>query len=170
MNSLMIACLDVAYGAASATAACVIAGDWTSAAPIRELTHCCPLNVEYLSGQFYRRELPCLLAILKLLPERPDVVVIDGYVWLNVDRKPGLGGHLYAALGGKTPVIGVAKRPFRGAPSVEVRRGRSRVPLFVSSAGIALEEAAQRVIRMNGPFRIPTLLKRADLLSRSRSP
>jgi deoxyribonuclease V len=129
----------------------------------------CPAADDYQPGQLYRRELPCLLAMLDLLPEWPDIVVIDGYVWLASDCKPGLGGRLFAAIGGTTPVVGVAKKPFRGAPSLEVRRGRSRVPLFVSSAGIEPREAADRVTSMHGPFRLPTLLKRADFLSRGRT-
>jgi deoxyribonuclease V len=165
----MVACLDVAYGSASATAACVLAEDWTSAAPFRELTHIGPAAEQYEPGQFYRRELPCLLAILDLLPARPDVVVVDGYVWLAPDTKPGLGAHLHAALGARTPVIGVAKRAFHGAPAITVTRGRSRLPLFVSSVGIEVGEAAQRVVSMHGPFRIPTLLKRVDVLSRRQA-
>jgi deoxyribonuclease V len=165
----MIACLDVAYGSTSATAACVLAGDWTSAVPFRELTNVCSVADEYEPGQFYRRELPCLLAILDVLPERPDIVVVDGYVWLGPECQPGLGGHLYAALDARTPVIGVAKKRFQGASAIAVRRGRSRVPLFVSAAGMEPGEAAERVFSMHGPFRIPTLLKRVDLLSRGQA-
>jgi deoxyribonuclease V len=32
----------------------------------------------YRSGQFYHRELPCILAILKSLSELPQVIIIDG--------------------------------------------------------------------------------------------
>jgi deoxyribonuclease V len=162
----MIACLDVAYSSARANAACILISDWTSAVAALELTHEVPLPHKYESGQFYRRELPCLLAILGLLPERPAIVVVDAYVWLGPSQTPGLGGHLYAALGSMTPVVGVAKKPFRGAPACEVLRGRSHVPLFVNAAGMESEEAAALVASMHGPFRIPTVLKQVDLLSR----
>ena len=43
------------------------------------------------------------------------------------------------------------------------RRG-SRKPLYVSAAGCGLQDAADRVLRMHGPHRIPTLVRRADQL------
>jgi deoxyribonuclease V len=121
----------------------------------------------YVAGQFYLRELPCLLTALAACPP-PDTVVIDGYVWLGEGAKPGLGAHLYEALSRVVPVIGVAKTRFRNAdPVVEITRGRSRSPLFVSAAGIRFSSAAQSIRRMHGLHRLPTLLRRADRLSRS---
>ena len=46
-------------------------------------------------------------------------------------------------------------------------RGESATPLFITAAGIAAETAAAHVVAMHGPFRIPTLIKRADTLARS---
>ena len=43
------------------------------------------------------------------------------------------------------------------------RRG-SRKPLYVSAVGCRLQDAADRVLRMHGPHRIPTLVRRADQL------
>ena len=60
-----------------------------------------------------------------------ECVVIDGYVWLDEAQKAGLGAHLFAALEGKTPVIGVAKTHFLGAPASEVKRGSAERPLYV---------------------------------------
>ena len=70
----MIACLDVAYGDEAACAAGITAREWTDASAVEE-----PVvqvrNVQpYEPGQFYRRELPCLLAVLKTLPP-VDVVI-----------------------------------------------------------------------------------------------
>ncbi|HYH68074.1 MAG TPA: endonuclease V [Urbifossiella sp.] len=118
---------------------------------------------DYEPGSFYRRELPCLLGVLALGP-RPDVVVVDGYVWLAGDV-PGLGAHLHAALGGV--VVGVAKTRFASAAAVEVCRGASRSPLFVTAAGAAAEVVAAWVAKMHGPYRVPTLLKRVDALART---
>lgn len=116
----------------------------------------------YEPGSFYKRELPCLLLLIQQVPS-VDVLIIDGYVDLQ-DRK-GLGRYLYEATG--TPVVGVAKTVFHGHSGVvEVLRGESARPLFVSAAGVDLNQAASGVRAMSGPFRIPTLLKRVDALSR----
>ncbi len=120
----------------------------------------------YEPGQFFRRELPCLLAVLSKLPP-VDVVVIDGYVWLGGLENPGLGAHLYQALGRRTSVVGVAKTRFKGAETTcEVLRGKSKRPLFITAAGMSQEVAAKHVHCMHGAYRIPTLLKRVDELCR----
>src|SRR6185369_8923571 len=122
---------------------------------------------QYEPGQFFRRELPCLLAVLKVLPTA-DVILIDGYVWLGDGNKPGLGAHLYKSLSERTPVIGVAKTKFKGADSAaEVLRGRSTRPLFITAAGMSQECAAAHIRSMQGLYRIPTLLKRVDSLCRN---
>ena len=53
----------------------------------------------YVPGQFYRRELPCLLAVFGLVRQPLEIILIDGYVWLDAQGMPGLGGHLFDALG-----------------------------------------------------------------------
>ncbi len=164
----MIACFDVFYGHSGATAACVLFHDWPDPAPAQEVVRTFWPVAPYEPGQFYRRELPPLLGILGELPERPGIVIIDGYVWLDASGRRGLGAHLHDALGGQTAVIGVAKSPFEGAPSVALLRGTSRTALFVTAAGLSAEEASQHIAAMSGPFRIPTLLKRVDQLSRKR--
>lgn len=49
-------------------------------------------------------------------------------------------------------------------------RGTSTSPLFVTAVGIDPQVAADRVRDMHGPFRIPTLVKRADSLARGAAP
>jgi deoxyribonuclease V len=96
---------------------------------------------------------------------RPDVVVVDGYVWLG-DGIPGLGAHLHAAIGGV--VVGVAKTQYASATNaVAVCRGKSRSPLFVSAVGMPVDEAAAKLAQMHGLFRVPALLKQVDALARS---
>lgn len=164
----MIACTDVHYHSGGAVAGCVLFREWhdheVAGEMIEHLSH-----VElYEPGMFYRRELPCLLEVLDRVEESLAAVVIDGYVWLGQGEAPGLGAHLYHALQEKVPVIGVAKSRFaRSAPSLELFRGRSRRPLYVSSAGIEPREAAASIGTMHGAFRIPTLLKRVDRLCRA---
>ena len=102
------------------------------------------------------------------MKDRVETIIVDGYVWLGPENRPGLGAHLYEALGKQVPVIGVAKSMFRGATNAEaVLRGRSRRPLYVTAAGMDPVIAAKNIQGMHGPHRIPTLLKRVDQLCRS---
>jgi deoxyribonuclease V len=124
----------------------------------------------YEPGAFYKRELPFLLEAIASVERRHPVetVVIDGHVWLR-ENQPGLGAHLYEALGARKAVVGVAKAAFAGGNAISVRRGGSARPLFVTAAGMDAHAAAQLVGRMHGPHRLPTLLKRADQLARERA-
>lgn len=98
-----------------------------------------------------------------------DVIIVDGYVTLNDDGKQGLGGYLYDALGGRIPVIGVAKTLFNQPNSgrTALVRGDSKKPLYITAKGMDLQQAYHNIRRMHGGYRIPTLLKRMDQLSRS---
>lgn len=162
----MLACVDVDYRADASVAACLLAADWGDAAPAAEWVERLPPPAPYEPGQFYLRELPCLLAVLARAPAL-DVVVIDGYVWLDGDGAPGLGARLYEALGRGVAVVGVAKTAYRGAAfAAPVRRGDSQSPLYVTAAGLDAAQAAEALRRMHGPYRLPTLLKRVDRLAR----
>lgn len=164
----MIAILDAAYGNDTSAAACVTAEDWTSPKPLADFSHRTGRAEEYRPGEFYRREMPLLQSVLRMLPERPAIIVVDGYVWLDEDGRRGLGAHLFEALGGKVAVVGVAKTRFAdGQQYVErVLRGGSTSPLYVTTAGLTLSEAASGVKRMHGDHRIPTLVGRADSVAR----
>lgn len=163
----MIVCVDVDYRAAAVVAACVGIRDWADAAPAGEsVTRTPGAPAEYQPGEFYRRELPHVLAALAAFGAAPRVVVIDGYVWLAPER-PGLGAHVHTALGQSVGVVGVAKRPFAGATSaIAILRGTSRQPLYVTAIGTDPDAAAASVRSMHGPHRIPTMLKRVDRLCR----
>jgi len=147
---------------------------WDDASPAVEMALEIPSVEPYVSGQFYKRELPCVLAGLAAFAntsgELIELVVIDGNVRLDRRGSPGLGAHLFAALDPPVPVIGVAKNPFRDLDAVEVPRGQSNKPLYVTAAGIAEADAAVHVASMAGEHRVPTLLKRADQLSRGAEP
>ena len=73
----MITCLDVGYEDTIAYAAGVVSMDWADKVAVTEDVVVIPHVEPYQSGEFFRRELPCLLAILKILPQ-PEAVVIDG--------------------------------------------------------------------------------------------
>ena len=161
----MIVAFDVHYlenGYASAAA--VLFSAYSDAEPASDFTRLLPEPADYRSGEFYRRELPCLLKLVEEIKETLNEIIIDGYVMLG--DKPGLGQHLFESLAGKIPVIGVAKSKFRGSHDVEIIRGRSTKPLYVTSAGVNQLEAAEKIRTMHGAYRIPTLLKRVDLLAR----
>jgi deoxyribonuclease V len=163
----MIAAVDVQYAATSAAGACVTFDSWTDEAASGEFTALTSDIAPYVPGELWRRELPCILAVLGTLASAPSIVVIDGYVWLDDAGRRGLGAHLFEALGGGTPVIGVAKTAFCGSPHARfVLRGASQSPLYVTSSGIAVEDAARAIDAMHGPYRLPALLKRADRLCR----
>jgi deoxyribonuclease V len=164
----MIACTDVHYTNTRAIAACILFHDWSDAHPDLAITEPVDDPAPYEPGRFYLRELPALLSVIsKLTVRRPEVIIIDGYVWLGDRDHPGLGAHLHKALGGSAAVIGVAKKLFRRGSAVQsVRRGTSARPLYVSAAGMDLSEAAARIVELHGEFRVPTLLKRVDRLCR----
>lgn len=166
----MIACLDVHYPARGAHAACVLIERWDDEVPAATSTEEIADVAPYEPGRFYLRELPCLLAVLATLPAPPEIVVVDGYVWLSSERRAGLGARLHEALGGDVPVIGAAKTIYRslaGSPlMIAAVRGASQAPLYVTAVGIAVEEAARHVRGMHGAHRIPTILALADRLAR----
>jgi deoxyribonuclease V len=163
----MIVCVDVDYRETSVVAACVGFHAWTDSAPAREhVVRSSEPAAAYEPGRFFERELPYLRITLAGFgePATISVVVVDGYVWLDGGR-PGLGAHLHAALG--MPVVGIAKTHYAGAAAIAVTRGESASPLFITAAGFDPAAAAAHVVAMHGPFRIPTLIKRADTLARS---
>ena len=164
----MILATDVHYPASGgARAAGVLFDDWASGVVTREVVIPIDAPAPYVPGRFFERELPCLLAVIEQFDTLPDAVIIDGYVSLGADAKPGLGAHLYAALGARGAVIGVAKTRFEGTPSeTAVVRGTSRQPLFVTAAGMDAGAARALVKAMHGPHRIPTMLRAVDRLCR----
>jgi len=161
--------LDVAYTEAQGYAVAVAFDDWTSEGVHAVHTATLEQVPAYEPGAFYKRELPCLLAVLAAVDLATiRCVVVDGYVSLGTEGRPGLGQHLYTALGGRVPVVGVAKTRFAGvAPQVvPVRRGQSQNPLYITSVGMPVAEAAHRVATMHGSYRFPTLLKQLDDLTK----
>jgi len=164
----VIAAFDVYYqedGYSSAAAVCM--DGYADAQPAGVYSAQRPNVERYVPGEFYRRELPCILGLLNMIPIAVRAIIVDGYVRLG--GRPGLGQHLFSVLGSCIPVVGVAKSEFRGAGGVPVLRGRSRRPLYITAAGMDADAAAGNIRRMHGPYRIPTLLKRADQLAREQA-
>lgn len=144
--------------------ACILFRDWTDSKGIRQFTVQVKDVAPYEPGAFYKRELPCLMAALAKVTEPLDCVVIDGNVWLD-DGKHGLGAHLFDAI--QKPVVGIAKTSFKGSLFAQhVLRGQSKVPLFVTAAGMDPVLAARYVTSMHGDYRVPTMVKLVDRLCR----
>jgi deoxyinosine 3'endonuclease (endonuclease V) len=168
----MILALDVVYtGDAQGYAVALAFTEWEAAMPAATYTATVSPIAAYEPGAFYKRELPCLLAVLAQIDiGQVSCVVVDGYVTLGTEQRPGLGQHLYQTLGGRMPVVGVAKTRFAGvAPQVvPVLRGQSQNPLYITSVGLPVGEAARLVASMHGEYRFPTLLKLLDDLTKSK--
>lgn len=121
----------------------------------------------YQSGKFYKREMPCLLALIEKIGEPFDVIVIDGYVYLNGTDKAGLGKYLYDNLVIKKPVIGIAKTHFYDiGQEYAIHRGISKHPLYVTCVDFDLNLAKNFVQTLQGKNTIPDMIKMVDLLSR----
>lgn len=159
----MILAVDVHYTDPGAVAAGVSFDDWGDAQPARTCISRFDAVEPYEPGAFYRRELPCLLGLLCEHDLQPDIIVVDGHVFLDDEGRPGLGKHLFDALDGRVPVIGVAKTAFVGiGEDHALLRGDSTRPLYVTAAGVPLAAAKSHVAAMHGAHRLPTLLKAAD--------
>ncbi|MEM7456199.1 MAG: endonuclease V [Planctomycetota bacterium] len=164
----MIAALDVHYEADNASAGMVVFQNWHTAVPFEQHRHEAQDCAPYQPGQFYKRELPVLLQTIRLADQPIETVVVDGYVDLGEGR-PGLGRHLFDALGGKVRVIGVAKSEFEDNDvTLELFRGQSARPLFITAAGYQVALAKLLIESMHGQHRIPTLLKLVDSIARGR--
>lgn len=164
----MILAVDVYYrGNQSACAAGILFPRWESDEITCSYIKKCKAPAPYEPGAFYKRELPCILSLLHSINQVFDIIIVDGYVNLGNNARPGLGMHLYQSLEQHTPIIGIAKNTFVGTPEeCKVYRGKSRNPLFVTSVGITLEEAKLLVQNMHGKHRIPTVLKKVDQMCR----
>jgi deoxyribonuclease V len=159
------AAVDVHYPPdGGARAALVVAADPTFATIVAERTAVLEAVAPYQPGAFYTRELPAVRAVLSGV-DPIDLLVIDGYVHLDPDGRPGLGAHAHKEFA--APVIGVAKTAFHSAShAIQVHRGNARRRLYITAIGIPAEQAADLVRHMAGPYRLPDALRRVDALSR----
>jgi len=112
-------------------------------------------------GESDLRELHCMMQLLREHRLAPELIVIDGFVHLDADESPGLGLYLFHALGGSTPVMGIAKSSRIGlsAQFEVMREEEGAKPLTVTCAGLDIGAAKVRVRAMHGRKRVPTLMK-----------
>lgn len=166
MDYKRIACFDVYYYEDYAKACSVVFQPARGEKIISEYCEIIRQINDYIPGEFYKRELPCILRVYSLIKEDIDLAIVDGFVMLEQGKK-GLGGYLFEALGKKIPVVGVAKTYFMGSEDyVKVYRGISKNSLYISSIGVDLDYAAELIKTLEGKNRIPDVLKRVDSLTR----
>lgn len=165
----MILAFDTYYFDNKAKTVCLEFAEWNENKNFKVHTEIIDNVEEYIPGEFYKRELPCIISLLnKIDLKNIEAIIVDGFVYLDDDKKYGLGGYLYEKLNKEIPIIGVAKTNFASIEKNKkpLFRGDSIKPLFITSIGIDLEEAFQKVESMAGEFRMPTLLKELDRLTK----
>ncbi|MDY0931204.1 endonuclease V [Chryseobacterium sp. CFBP8996] len=167
----MIYAFDTFYYEDFAKTVCIAFEDWNSETESFIYSENTEISADYESGAFYKRELPCILSLLKKIDlKEGDLIIVDGYVTLDNSGKIGLGGYLYESLNQKYPVIGIAKNGFASEDSLRktIFRGESKTPLFLTAVGIDTDDIKIKVENMYGAYRIPTLLKKLDQLTREK--
>ena len=165
----MILAFDTYYFDQKAKTICLEFAEWNEDKNFKVHSEIIDNVEEYIPGEFYKRELPCILSLLKQIDlSTIEVIVVDGFVYLNDENKYGLGGYLYEKLNKQIPIIGVAKTNFASIEKNKkaLYRGESKKPLYITSIGIDLDEAYKKVESMAGEYRFPTLLKELDRLTK----
>jgi len=166
----LILAFDTYYYENKAKTVCVEFDGWAALGPLKIYSEIREGVEDYIPGEFFKRELPCILSLIHQIDlSDVEVIIIDGYVYVDDEMKPGLGLHLYNALQQKVSVIGVAKTNFKTLDKLKVPllRGSSLSPLFITSVGLDLNIASKNITAMAGPHRIPTLLKILDSLTKA---
>ncbi|MDC8006030.1 endonuclease V [Aureisphaera galaxeae] len=167
----MILAIDVYYREDGTAKTVGVLFNWDDTEPLEIYEETFLQVAAYIPGQFYKRELPCILKLLDRVDlDSLEGILVDGHVFVDNDEKLGLGGHLWESLNKKIPVIGVAKKSFHNTEkvSIPIVRGKSKNPLFVSCVGMELDLTVQRVQNMKGIYRIPDILKTLDQWTRKK--
>lgn len=167
----MILAIDVKYNEIDNTAKSVgVLFDWLHDKPTKTIEVGVENIEEYIPGHFYKRELPCIKKVINQIDLASiEAIIVDGHIYVNNQKDFGLGGYVYEEYEAEIPVIGVAKTSFFGNEEtvIKVFRGKSKQPLYISSiGGISKEVSAQKIKSMQGEYRIPTILKELDMLTK----
>ena len=165
----MILAFDTYYFDNKAKTVCISFDNWEANKISKIQSEILDNIKEYISGEFYKRELPCILSLISRIDLTDvELIIVDGFVFLDDEQKYGLGAYLYNSLTNNIPVIGVAKTNFATIKKKKriLLRGNSDRPLFITSIGIDVDEAVEKIKSMDGEYRIPTLLKELDKLTK----
>jgi len=164
----MIFIIDVLYKESNTARAVGVLCDWDDLEPKQVVIEQIEEVEPYEPGQFFKRELPCIMKLLEKINLKTVETIVDGHVYVDNNYGYGLGGHLWQSLEVKVPIIGVAKRGFYSNKEtvVEVLRGKSSNPLHVSAIGMDKSIAANKILEMPGDYRMPRMLKLVDTITR----
>jgi deoxyribonuclease V len=165
----MILAIDVHYKENTAKAVGALIQHWNDPVALNHVIKYIDAVEEYVPGAFYKRELPCILEIVQHVDlQSISFIVVDGFVVLDDTGKPGLGAYVYESIQSQVPVIGVAKSNFHQNQQhvIPVLRGESANPLYVTAVGTDLQQAANNIKIMHGDFRLPTVLKELDRITK----
>ena len=136
------------------------------------------IDAEYVSGELYKRELPCIMQCIKMLDlNNIDTIIVDGFVWLTTDGTDNtlaLGMRLFNALKEEynrtdITIIGIAKTGFHWPipGCVEIKRGVSKAPLYVTCSNKEeTSKYATLIEQMYGAYRLPDIIKAIDSKTR----
>lgn len=147
----------------------VLFNRWTDDEPAEIISSICTKFSSYIPGEFYKRELPCVLSLLeKVDMDKIETIIVDGFLRLRFNdctEKDGLGKKLFDSLNMPgLKVIGLAKSDFCRTDeiSASLLRGSAVNPLWVQGIGLPDNVAAGNIKMMSGESRIPKLLKILD--------
>ncbi|MEN9908550.1 MAG: hypothetical protein RLZZ540_1699 [Bacteroidota bacterium] len=157
--------IDVSYEKNTAKVVGGFFENWNDEKLIKISTKTVNNVTEYISGEFYKRELPCITEFLNDYSLKEiELIIIDGFVFLNDDNKKGLGAYLFESLDKNIPIIGVAKTSFHNNNKnvIDIFRGNSKKPLYITSIGIELLKASDLIKNMFGNNRMPNIIKQID--------
>ncbi len=139
----------------------------------------------YIPGFLSFREIPSLLRVWDLLPQKPDAVVVDGH-GIAHPRRMGIATHFGIVTG--CPSLGCAKKKLAGnyeEPALEqgaiaqlvhkkelvgyVFRSKTKTkPVFISPGnGMSIMDALSLIRASLGKYRIPEPTRQAHLLVNS---
>ena len=94
----MILAIDVHYKEDYAKSVGVLF-QWNDAEPQQLITATRNDVAPYEPGQFYKRELPCIMQLLEQVDlSTLDAIIVDGHVFVDDQKSFGLGGYLYQTL------------------------------------------------------------------------
>jgi deoxyribonuclease V len=145
-----------------------------------------PTTFPYIPGYLSFREVPVIQEALKLLPQTPDLLVVDGQGVAH-PRRLGLAAHLGVITG--LPSIGIAKsrligtfkdiKAKKGSTSPLLHKGeiigtvlRSKdgcKPLFISAGHRVSHETALKIaLHCLKTYRLPEPTRIADMMSKWR--
>ena len=151
---------------------------------IKTFTTISSVAFPYVPGYLSFREIPVLLPLFQELPEKPDLVLVDG-AGIAHPRGIGLAAHLGVIF--NVPTIGCAKSRLFGnytEPANEsgafsqltnddniigfvLRTKKNTKPLFISPGHLTDPQSSLEIIkRFCGKYRIPEPLRRVDFISK----